>query len=134
MLFRSIKYGGNNGEVRVSVCCDYTGPTLSIADRSPGIPLEERDNVLKRFYRLKSSCSTPGSGLGLSLVAAIASVHQAAIELTDNVPGLKISLRFPNPGQQRYSELINDRNTATVINVLHSDKNVIFCALKSRVT
>lgn len=133
ILDNAIKYGGNNGEVRVSVCCDHTGPTLSIADRGPGIPPEERDNVLKRFYRLRSSCSRPGSGLGLSLVAAIASVHHAAIELTDNVPGLKISLRFPNPDQQRYSELMNDQNTARVINVPHSDKNVIFCVLKSRV-
>jgi signal transduction histidine kinase len=134
ILDNAIKYGGNNGEVRVSVCCDYDGPTLSIADRGPGIPPEERDNVLKRFYRLKSTCSRPGSGLGLSLVAAIASVHQAAIELTDNVPGLNISLRFPDPGQQRYSEPLNNQNTATIINVPHSDKKVIFCALKSRVT
>lgn len=134
ILDNAIKYGGNNGEVIVSVRCDHTGPTLSIADRGPGIPPEERDNVLKRFYRLKCSCSRPGNGLGLSLVAAIASLHQAAIDLTDNVPGLKISLRFPDPGQQRYSELMKSENTAMVKNLPHSDKNVIFCAIKPRVT
>ena len=104
----AIQHGGINGEVTVSVGCDGIGPTVSIADRGPGIPLEERDSVLKRFYRLERSRSRPGNGLGLSLVAAIASVHQATIELTDNVPGLKVSLHFPNPGRAVLLESNND--------------------------
>src|SRR5262249_23404178 len=65
------------------------------ADRGPGIPLEERTHVLKRFYRIERSRSTPGSGLGLSLVAVVARLHDAHLEMEDNAPGLKIQLRFP---------------------------------------
>jgi light-regulated signal transduction histidine kinase (bacteriophytochrome) len=52
---------------------------------------------LKRFYRLERSRSSPGNGLGLSLVAAVAHLHGAHIELSDNAPGLKVTLRFPPP-------------------------------------
>lgn len=95
----AIKHGGNYGEVTVTVDRDHTGPTLSVADRGPGIPPEECDAVLRRFYRLERSRSSPGIGLGLSLVAAVASVHRAAVELTDNGPGLKVLLRFRDPDQ-----------------------------------
>jgi len=104
----AIRHGGNNGKVRVFIGCDRVGPTISIADTGPGVPLEERDNILKRFYRLERSRSRPGNGLGLSLVAAVASLHQAAIELTDNLPGLKVSLHFPDPGQGVLLESSND--------------------------
>jgi signal transduction histidine kinase len=60
-----------------------------------GIPIEERENVLNLFYRLEQSRRTPGNGLGLSLVAAIARLHGAEIEMSDNAPGLKLKLRFP---------------------------------------
>jgi len=63
-------------------------------DSGPGIPVADRGRVFRRFYRLESSRSTPGSGLGLSLVEAIAALHQVSIELTDNCPGLRITLRF----------------------------------------
>jgi signal transduction histidine kinase len=66
-----------------------------IADHGPGIPVEERDKVFQRFYRLESSRTTPGSGLGLSLVAAIAEMHQIGIHLEDNEPGLRVVLKLP---------------------------------------
>lgn len=69
-----------------------------VADDGPGIPPEERDKVLVRFYRLDASRSTPGSGLGLSLVRAIAALHDAPLLLEDNRPGLRISVRFPLSG------------------------------------
>jgi signal transduction histidine kinase len=68
-----------------------------IADDGPGIPEPARERVFRRFFRLEASRSTPGSGLGLSLVAAIASLHGVRIELADNAPGLRVTLRFPNP-------------------------------------
>ena len=105
----AVQHGRNNGEVTVSVGCDGASLTLSIADRGPGIPLEERGSVPKRFYRLERSRSRPGNGLGLSLVAAVASVRQATIEPTDNVPGLKVLLHFPDPGQAVLPESNNDR-------------------------
>jgi signal transduction histidine kinase len=70
-------------------------PILVVADNGPGIPAEERKRVLERFYRLERSRSTPGSGLGLSLVAAVAELHGIKLELQDNAPGLKVVLRFP---------------------------------------
>jgi len=69
----------------------------SVADDGPGIPEGERDKVLQRFYRLAASRTTPGNGLGLALVAAIAELHGAKLELGDNRPGLRVSLRF-SPG------------------------------------
>jgi K+-sensing histidine kinase KdpD len=56
--------------------------------------------VFQRFYRLESSRSTPGSGLGLSLVEAIAALHGVSIELADNGPGLRVTLRFLSPDQR----------------------------------
>lgn len=70
-------------------------PMLSVADTGPGVPAQERDAVLRRFYRLEKSRTTPGSGLGLALVKAIAEVHGATMTLEDNRPGLRVSFRFP---------------------------------------
>ncbi len=67
-----------------------------VADSGPGIPAEHREKVFRRFYRLDQSRSTPGSGLGLSLAAAVAHFHGIAIELDDNHPGLRVTLRFPD--------------------------------------
>jgi len=67
-----------------------------LSDDGPGIPEGDRSCVLRRFYRLEHSRTTPGNGLGLSLVAAIADVHGAKIELSDNKPGLKITIRLPS--------------------------------------
>jgi signal transduction histidine kinase len=65
-----------------------------VSDNGPGIPESERANVFKRFYRLDHSRSTPGAGLGLALVAAVADLHTARIELLDNKPGLGVALHF----------------------------------------
>ena len=72
-----------------------TGPELTVADTGPGVPAEHRELVLERFARLESSRNTPGSGLGLSLVAAAAGLHQAELRLGDNSPGLRVTLAFP---------------------------------------
>jgi signal transduction histidine kinase len=69
-------------------------PALTVADRGPGIPADERARVLQRFVRLDASRGRPGAGLGLSLVAAVARLHHAALELDDNAPGLRAILRF----------------------------------------
>ena len=72
-------------------------PVISIADDGPGIPAHEYEQVFKRFYRLEHSRYTPGNGLGLSLVAAVAHLHGARIEMLDNSPGLKLKLWFSAP-------------------------------------
>jgi len=75
------------------------GVVLSVADRGPGIPEAERHHVLDRFVRLEMSRNTPGSGLGLSLVAAVARLHGGTVELHDNYPGLKAALILPVSGR-----------------------------------
>jgi signal transduction histidine kinase len=72
-------------------------PVVSIADDRPGIPADQHEHVFKRFYRLEQSRYTPGNGLGLSLVAAVARLHGARIEMRDNSPGLKLMLWFSAP-------------------------------------
>jgi len=66
-----------------------------IADDGPGIPAGARDKVFRRFFRLELSRTSPGSGLGLSLVAAIAALHGIGVEIGDNAPGLRVMLHFP---------------------------------------
>ena len=68
------------------------GVCITVADNGPGIPEAERAKVLQRFYRLDASRGTPGAGLGLALVAAIAHIHQAKLRLSDNGPGLIVDL------------------------------------------
>jgi signal transduction histidine kinase len=69
--------------------------TLTIADTGPGIPESERKRIFERFYRLDASRSTPGDGLGLSLVTAIADLHGAKVVVEDNHPGLRVILDMP---------------------------------------
>lgn len=71
------------------------GAIVRISDTGPGIPDDERERVFRRLYRLDKSRTTPGSGLGLSLVKAVADLHGATIELADNQPGLRVTLLFP---------------------------------------
>jgi signal transduction histidine kinase len=95
LVDNAIKHGRDGGVVIVSVDQKDGGAILSIADDGPGIPPDEFEHVFKRFYRLERSRSTPGNGLGLSLVAAVVRLHGADVALSDNGPGLKVELRFP---------------------------------------
>jgi signal transduction histidine kinase len=97
LVDNAIKYGREAGQITVDVTRDNGGAVISVADDGSGIPDNECQQVFKRFYRLEQSRRTPGNGLGLSLVAAVARIHGAHIELTDNKPGLKCRLRFPLP-------------------------------------
>jgi signal transduction histidine kinase len=76
------------------------GTDITVADDGPGIAAADREKVLRRFHRLESSRGTPGSGLGLSMVKAIADLHDAETTLADHHPGksppcLRVSVRFP---------------------------------------
>lgn len=70
-------------------------PLLEVTDTGPGIPPAEHGRVLERFVRLDASRSVPGTGLGLSLVVAIAELHQARLTLHNRNPGMSVSLLFP---------------------------------------
>jgi len=69
--------------------------TLSVTDDGPGVPADQREAVLQRFHRLESSRTSPGCGLGLPIVAAIAKRHGATLSLSDAGPGLRVDLVFP---------------------------------------
>ena len=97
LVDNAIKHGREAGQVTVDVKESDAGAVISVADDGPGIPVDERQHVFKRFYRLERSRRTAGNGLGLSLVAAVARLHGARIEMVDNAPGLKIQLWFPSP-------------------------------------
>lgn len=68
---------------------------ISVADHGPGIPEADRARVLDRFVRLENSRSRPGSGLGLSLAAAVARLHNSVLRIEDNAPGLRVILALP---------------------------------------
>ena len=83
-------------EITLSCMMVEGAAKLVVADNGPGISDSERKNVLRRFYRCEQSRSTEGSGLGLSLVAAIADLHDATLTLAANTPGLRVEVAFPS--------------------------------------
>lgn len=94
LLDNAIKYTPQGGAIELGLTAEARGPCLSVADDGPGVPPGLRDKVLQRFYRLETSRSTPGNGLGLSLVSAVARLHGAELRLQDNAPGLRVALCF----------------------------------------
>jgi signal transduction histidine kinase len=96
LVDNAIKHGRDAGQVTVEVKESAGRAVISVADDGPGIPVDEYQHVFKRFYRLERSRRAPGNGLGLSLVAAVARLHGAHIEMIDNAPGLKFQLWFPS--------------------------------------
>ena len=96
LLDNALKYTPSGGTVDVSVGVDDVGDAyFEVADSGPGIPEDEHTNVPDRFVRLEGSRSTVGSGLGLSLVSAVAKLHQARLVLKGNEPGLAVRMAFP---------------------------------------
>ena len=95
LLDNAVKFTPRGGRIIVSLEKNNGGPVLRVSDNGPGIPEAHRESVLQRFVRLDGSRTAPGSGLGLSLVAAVARLHDATLTLADNQPGLSASLAFP---------------------------------------
>ena len=122
LVDNALKYGApqngpGNEKPDVVIAAERAGGSilLTVADRGPGIAPADRARVLDRFVRLEGSRSRPGSGLGLSLAAAVARMHGGAVELEDNQPGLRVRLTLPaadEPAQfPAPAELVlNDRN------------------------
>jgi signal transduction histidine kinase len=99
----AVKYAGDfeGAEVKVSLLREGGRVKLSVADNGPGIPEDRRDDAVKRFVRLDESRSKPGTGLGLSLVQAVAALHGGTLELTHTDPanterpGLTVTMNLP---------------------------------------
>jgi signal transduction histidine kinase len=96
LLDNAIKYAGRGGAIELSVRPAGDMIEIVVADSGPGIPEADREHVLERFVRLEWSRTTPGNGLGLSLVSAVASLHAGSLTLEDNQPGLRAVLRLPS--------------------------------------
>lgn len=106
LIDNAIKYGAERAcqgsgaapDIAVSVEMNGRDAEVIVADHGPGIPPADRERALKRFVRLEESRSRPGSGLGLSLAAAVARLHGGSITLLDNTPGVKAVLRLRRDG------------------------------------
>jgi len=95
LLDNAVKYVPRGGRIKLSLATDAATATIVVEDDGPGIPEALRGKALRRFWRLDDSRSSPGSGLGLSLVAAVARLHDAELLLEDAAPGLRVLLRLP---------------------------------------
>ena len=102
LVDNALKYGrpADGGAARILIAVEQRpgAAVLSVADRGPGIPEQEREHVLARFVRLEKSRSQPGFGLGLSLVNAVMRLHRGSLNLADNNPGLRVEMLFPSEG------------------------------------
>ena len=98
LLDNAIKYTPPQGYIKVDLSLHNEQPWMTFTDSGPGIPEQERDKVLRRFYRLEQSRGTPGNGLGLSLVAAVAKLHEMKLRMENNAPGLRVVLEFTRSG------------------------------------
>lgn len=94
LVDNAIKYTPRRGQIAIVANEKRDAVSISVADSGPGIPESERARVLERFVRLEASRNSPGTGLGLSLVAAVARLHDAELRLEDNHPGLNATLKF----------------------------------------
>ena len=95
LIENSIHHCPAGVKIAVGLRQDADATLFYVADTGPGIPEHERNKVFRRFYRLETSRTTPGNGLGLSIVKAIADLHGASVEMSDNQPGLQVAIRFP---------------------------------------
>lgn len=94
LIDNAIKYTPAGGSVLVALESEDKRAKLLVADTGPGIPAQDRERVTERFVRLETSRNSPGTGLGLSLVAAVARMHDAELSFEDNHPGLRTMLVF----------------------------------------
>ena len=95
LLDNAIKFSPPGASIGLEVAARDGCVRLTVADRGPGIPTGDQSRVLERGVRLENAHDIPGSGLGLTLVAAVARLHSATIELADNAPGLRVTMSFP---------------------------------------
>jgi signal transduction histidine kinase len=95
LIDNAIKYTPVGGHVDLEVKRNGDRVIVVVADSGPGIPAEARERVLQRFARLDESRSKPGNGLGLALVRAVCDQHDGKLVLSDNAPGLRVTLTLP---------------------------------------
>jgi signal transduction histidine kinase len=94
VLDNALKFTPRGGHVELNTTLKEKRPAIIVSDSGPGIPEQDRERALQRFVRLDGARSTEGNGLGLSLVAAVAKLHDAVLRLEDNKPGLRMIIYF----------------------------------------
>ena len=94
LLDNALRHTPVGTQIEVSICREGSKIIASVADNGLGVPEEERERIFQRFYRLKRSAKVEGTGLGLALVAAVATLHGSQLTVEDNAPGLRILIRF----------------------------------------
>jgi signal transduction histidine kinase/uncharacterized cupredoxin-like copper-binding protein len=99
LIENAIRHTPAGTRIEVSLGGDCSRIVGTVSDNGPGTPAQERERIFQRFYRLERSWSTPGSGLGLSLVKAVAELHDIGLEVRDAEPGFLIIMRFPEGRQ-----------------------------------
>ncbi len=99
LIDNALKYTPAGTTITVSVHSNDGPVVATVSDDGPGIPADERDKVLRRFYRLDASRHAPGVGLGLSLVQAIVKLHDGKMTILSNDPGVCVELTFPKVAQ-----------------------------------
>jgi signal transduction histidine kinase len=104
LMDNAVKFSPPDGVIGLSASTGPEGLRILVTDQGPGIPEEDRLRATERFFRGEAARSTPGSGLGLALVQAVAVLHGGTLLLGDNHPGLTAELRFPPPEQRRRAE------------------------------
>jgi signal transduction histidine kinase len=95
LIDNALKYTPVGGHIDLEVKLSGDRIVVVVADSGPGIPAEARERVLQRFARLDESRSKPGNGLGLALVRAVCDQHDGKLVLSDNAPGLRVTLTLP---------------------------------------
>jgi signal transduction histidine kinase len=95
LIENALRHTPPQTRITVGTIDRMTTVSLFVSDTGRGVPADQRDRIFQRFVRLESARSTPGHGLGLSMVAAVAAVHGATLEAQDAAPGFLVSLTFP---------------------------------------
>jgi signal transduction histidine kinase len=94
LVENAIRHAGDGTMISLMAVRAHSAIEVRVSDTGPGVPEADRERILSRFVRLEESRSTPGTGLGLTLVKAIADLHDAHIDLGDNEPGLRVTIAF----------------------------------------
>ena len=98
LIDNAMRHAASGGSIALGLAVEAGALRITVADRGPGIAVEDRAEALRRFGRLDTARSLPGAGLGLALVEAVARLHGGTLELAGNDPGLAATLVLPLPG------------------------------------
>ena len=95
LIENASRHAGPAAAIELAVHAEHGSAVITVADNGPGIPSDKREEVFQPFRRLNLARGTPGAGLGLALVKAVATRHHARVTLSDNKPGLRVTVSFP---------------------------------------